>query len=78
MNPAAIVQLMQLKKKFDSDHPMFARFLSDIVKNGIPADSVIEISVKCPDGNPITTNMKVNSNDLEMIEALKNLGRGGL
>lgn len=73
MNPAAIVQLIQLKKKFDNDHPMFAKFLSDMVKSGIPADSIIEISVKRPDGNPITTNMKVNNNDIEMIEALKNL-----
>lgn len=74
MNPAAMMKLMEAKNRFDSDHPGFARFLNDLVRNGVEADSVIEISIKKPDGSNMVTNMKVNQSDIDLINAIKGIG----
>ena len=41
--------------------------------SGIPADSVIEITVTKPGQEPVTSNIKVQQSDLELLESLKDL-----
>lgn len=75
INPGAIMKLMSAKKQFESNHPKFAAFFGTVVQQGIPVDSVIEITVTRPDGTPITANMKVQQSDLDLIASLKDLGK---
>ena len=49
-------------------------FLSDASKS-IGEGSIIEISVTSPEGRKITTNMKINQEDLELVEQLKAFGQ---
>ena len=44
-----------------------------IVKGGIPEGSIIEITVTRPGEEPITSNMKVQQSDIEMLNTLKSI-----
>lgn len=72
-NPAAILQMMNLWSRFQNNHPKFPRFLSAVVRNGIKEGSIIEIKVTTEDGESYDSNLKVNADDMEMIEQLKKL-----
>lgn len=75
-NPAAILQMMNLWSRFQNNHPKFPKFLSAVVKNGIKEGSIIEIRVTTAEGESYDSNLKVNAQDMEMIEQLKELTLG--
>lgn len=72
-NPAAILQMMNLWSRFQNNHPKFPKFLSAVVRNGIREGSIIEIKVTTADGESFDSNLKVNADDMEMIEQIKSL-----
>lgn len=73
MNPQAMMQVMSAVGTFKSNHPKFFTFLQTVLKPGIPADTVIELTVTKPGMEPITTNIKVKQSDLDLFESLKNM-----
>lgn len=75
MNPASIMKMMNLKNKFEGNHPKFVSFLKFLVERGIEEGTVIEISVKKPNQDPIVANMKVLQDDLDMVQELKELAK---
>lgn len=77
MNPAIVMKLMSAKNKFASNHPKFVAFFNTILSTGMPEGTIIEISVTKPGEPTITSNMKVNSDDLEMVEMLKDMAKNG-
>ncbi len=74
INPAIAMKLMNAKNKFTSNHPKFAAFFSAMFMTGMPEGSIIEITVTKPGQEPVTSNMKVLQEDLELLETLKELG----
>ncbi len=72
MNPLAMMKLKPLMEKFRNNHPKVPMFFS-AASGAIEVGSVIEISVQTPDGKDICTNMRVNEDDIELVEALKNM-----
>ncbi len=72
LNPAELMKLMGMKNKFESAHPKFVSFIKDIASRGIETGSIIEISITRPDGTNTTANMKVQPEDVEMINEIKN------
>ena len=75
VNPASIMKLMNAKNKFAANHPKFSAFLSAVFKGGIQEGTIIEITVTKPGEAPITSNIKVQQSDLELLEELKEMGR---
>ena len=73
VNPASLMKIMNSKKVFESNHPKFVAFLSDVFGRGIEEGTIIEITVTKPDGTPVTSNIKVRQSDLDLVEELKNL-----
>ena len=73
MNPASINKIIKAKNTFIANHPKFVSFLQYAFGSGIPADSVIEITVTKPGQEPVTSNIKVQQSDLELLESLKDL-----
>ena len=65
MNPASIMKMMKAKNTFTANHPKFVSFLQYAFGSGIPADSVIEITV--------TSNIRVLQSDLELLDSLKDI-----
>lgn len=75
INPASVMKMVNLKKKFSENHPKFVSFLSMIFSRGITEGTIIEITVTRPGENPITSNIKVKQSDLELMEELKTFSK---
>lgn len=73
MNPANVFKLMQMKKKFEHNHPKAVSFVQRVLLSGLLEGSVVEMSVTKPGEDKVTTNIRVTADDLEMMEELKNL-----
>jgi len=51
-------------------------FLQAAVNNNVLREgTILEINITTPEGQNISTNLKVNPEDLELIEDLKNMTR---
>lgn len=76
MNPGIIMKLLNAKNTFTANHPKVEAFIRNVLLGpaGIPEGTIIEITLKRPDEEPVSTNMKVLKSDLELFEELKNLG----
>ena len=66
---------MNAKNKFVENHPKFTAFLSAVYSRGIDAGTIIEITVTKPGTEPITSNIRVQESDLELLRGLQNLGK---
>ena len=75
MNPADIMKIMSAKKKFDANHPKFSAFLKVVFSHPIEEGTIIEITVTRPGEEPITTNLKVQQSDLDLVKELQSLSR---
>lgn len=75
VNPASIMKIMNLKNRFTANHPKFAAFFQRVVTQGISEGDVIEITVTKAGGTPVTANMRVTQDDLELVEELKTLSK---
>lgn len=73
MNPASMMKIMAAKAKFDKNHPKFGAFLKAAFGGGIEEGTILELTVKKPGGEELTTNLKVQQSDLELLEELKSL-----
>lgn len=75
MNPAMLMKLMNAKNTFSKNHPKFEAFIKNVVLggNGIPAGTIIELTVTKPGEAPVSTNIRVQQSDLDMVESLKHL-----
>lgn len=75
MNPASIMKIMSAKNKFTANHPKFVSFLNAMFSAGIEEGTVIEITVTKLGQNPVTSNIRVQQSDLELLQELKELAR---
>ncbi len=77
MNPQGMFQIMSALNTFRQNHSKFAQFFIKYIKPGLPEGSIIEITVTRPGEEPMTTNMKVQQSDLELVQALKEINPQG-
>ena len=75
INPASMMKIMNAKNKFTENHPKFVAFLNAVFANGVEAGTVIEMTVTKPGEAPVTTNIKVQQSDLELLAQLKELAK---
>ena len=73
MNPAAMMQIMTALKKFESTHPKFVAFIKTMFGKGITEGTIIELTVINPGQDPVTTNIRVQQSDLELVQQLQDL-----
>jgi hypothetical protein len=74
MNPSTLMNLMNMKNTFTAAHPKFESFIRTVLLGGgITEGTVIEVTVTKPGEAPVTTNLKVQESDLQMMEELKNI-----
>lgn len=71
-NIGAMMKFMEMRGKFNRNHPKFSAFLN-AAGPYMGEGSVIEIGVTDSAGRKIETNLKLNAEDLEMLEALKQI-----
>ena len=71
MNPMDMMRLGSLWKGFQSHHPKLPKFLKAASRPGVLEEgTVIEIKIVPPNGEGITTNIKVSEKDLELLKSL--------
>lgn len=75
VGPGSVMKLMNAKNKFAQTHPKFVAFLSNIFGTGIPEGTIIEITVTKPGQAPVTSNIRVQESDLELLDELKSLSK---
>lgn len=73
INPLTMMKLNQTKNKFVSNHPKFAAFIKNFFSKKIEAGTIMEITVKRPDEEPVTSNMRVTESDLELLKSMKDI-----
>ena len=73
MNPAAMMQIMTALKKFESTHPKFVAFIKTMFGKGLTEGTIIELTVINPGQDPVTTNIRVQQSDLELVKQLQDL-----
>lgn len=75
MNPAMLMKIMSAKETFTNNHPKFMAFLDTVFKNKIEEGTIIEISVQKPGQEKLTSNIRVQQSDLDLIQGLMELGK---
>lgn len=75
MNPAAMFKIMQAKNTFTNNHPKVEAFVQNVLTNKIVEGTIIEVSIQRPGEEAVTTNLRVQQSDLELIQSLKELGQ---
>lgn len=75
INPSSIMKIMEAKNKFTANHPKFAAFLNAVFSREMTEGTIIEITVTRPGEEPMTTNMRVQQSDLDLLGELKELAR---
>ena len=76
MNLNQLAMLQKLKSgidRFRANHPKFPLFLKSVSQDALREGSVIEISVTTPEGKNYCSNVRLNADDMELMETLKNL-----
>ena len=75
MNTAILMKLMAAKNTFAKNHPKFVAFLSTVFRDRIEEGTIIEISVQKPGQEKVTSNLKVQQTDLDLLQGLTELMR---
>ena len=70
MNPSAILKLMSAKAAFTKNHPKFSAFCKAALSRPIEPGT---ISLQRPGEEPMMANIKVQQEDLDLLESLKGL-----
>lgn len=76
MNLNQLAILQQLKSgidRFRSGHPKFPLFLKAVSQDALREGSVVEISVTTPEGKNYCSNVRLNADDIELMDTFKNL-----
>lgn len=73
MNPMMLMKITSMIEKFKSNHPKVFPFFREAAGK-IREGAVIEITVTDPEGGSITSNIRVTSDDLELLAAMRDMG----
>ncbi len=73
MNPMNLLSMKSALDKFQGNHPKFMQFITAMAQDGLREDTVLECKVITPEGKEICANIKINQDDLELIEKFKDL-----
>ncbi|MCR4618197.1 MAG: hypothetical protein K5669_08445 [Lachnospiraceae bacterium] len=68
------MKLMTMKSKFEKNHPKFVAFLQTVFSRQFEEGTIIELTVKRPGEEAVTTNISVTKDDIDMFNEMKTLG----
>lgn len=73
MNPMDFMKIMNLKNQFESRHPKAVSFVNRELMGSFPEGTVLEITLTRPGEAPVSSNLRVTAEDLEMMAALREM-----
>lgn len=72
MNPMGFMKIKGLVDRFKDNHPKVPMFFAAASKS-IDVDSIIEINITTAEGKNLCTNMKVTTDDMELVKQLSEM-----
>ncbi|MBR5979232.1 MAG: hypothetical protein IK029_00385 [Oscillospiraceae bacterium] len=76
LNPMMLLKIRKMWGQFTAAHPKLLPYFREIRNSGYVGDgSVIDITVTSPDGRDLRYNMRVSSEDLELLRSIADIGR---
>lgn len=73
MNPAKLLQFKREWERFTQRHPKLMRYLSVVSRTHMKEGVIVELSVREPDGNPLHANLRLTSEDVALLQSVKEL-----
>lgn len=73
MDPSILFKMKKAKNQFVENHPKFPLFLKKVGKTALMEGSLIDITVTTPTGETVSSNVKLQASDMELIQLLKGL-----
>lgn len=73
MNPAALFRLKGDLKRFQAEHEKFTAFLRYASQHCLQDGSVVEVTVRRPDGGEVHSNLRLTESDVCMLQRLQEL-----
>ena len=73
INPAKLLKMKGAWDKFSFNHPKFEPFVKAVQKNALQEGTIIEINIKTGEGQSISTNLKLTSDDLDLFRDMSDL-----
>lgn len=73
-----MMKVMNAWNTFKQNHPKFPAFCSAVSKRGIREGSILEVTYISPEGEKLTTNIKVQASDIELLRQISGGIRGEL
>lgn len=73
MDFSAIMKIKSAWDQFTTNHPKFMPFMQAVSREAIGDGTIIEVSVKSPDGKTYNTNMKLTQSDLDLFASIKEM-----
>ena len=71
MNPAELFKLKADLKTFEKAHPKFLSFLRYCVDRGMGEGTIVDVTLRYPDGERTHANMRLTEQDAEMLQRLR-------
>lgn len=75
VNPMAMMKIAGMIDKFKRNHPKIFPFFRD-ASTMIREGAILEITVTSPEGESMTSNIRVTADDMELLSTMKELGTG--
>lgn len=75
MNPLELLQLKASYETFQRNHPKFPLFLKAVHSHGLDEGTIIEMSVKMPDGKDLSTNLKLSASDIQLLKEFEKIAQ---
>ena len=78
VNPAMIFKIKSMWDTFTSQHPKLPRFFQAIASRPLEEGTVIELTIRRPDGETLTSNVRLTASDMDLIDQIKDLAAGNM
>ena len=73
-NPMKLIELKNHERPFSPTQThRVVKFMGDLASSQIEEGTILEVTVKKPDGRTMVSNIKVTASDLEMLQAIKQM-----
>lgn len=72
---AAMQKAKEAVDRFRKNHPKFPPFITAVGKDALKEGTLIEITVTTPDGTRYESNLKLNAEDMELMNMLTALNK---
>lgn len=69
-NIGNMMKVMNAWNTFKKNHPKFPAFCSAVSRRGLREGSILEVTYISPEGEKLTTNIKVQQSDIELLREL--------